>query len=169
MKFEIPSGLHKSLNPRPELLAGRDDDLPISVGHYIQDLGLEGGQGVTRVFNWPLFQLYSMWSNIKVFAIWWAGRQHFQVIHQVGLQPVLGVQNNRGILRVRTMISVVLAICLLILIKKIYHQIRKWCDWDLLVSYDARRFYHSCRSWVLCRHGFENKDRSNECLYTFLW
>ncbi len=35
MKFEIPSGLHKSLNPRPALLAVRDDDLPLSVGHYI--------------------------------------------------------------------------------------------------------------------------------------
>jgi hypothetical protein len=44
---------------------------------------------------------------------------------RLGLQPVLGVHNNSDILGVRTMISVVLAVCLLILIKKIYHQIRK--------------------------------------------
>jgi hypothetical protein len=39
-----------------------------------------------------------------------------QVIHQVNLQPVLGVQNSGDILRVRTQISVVLAFCLLILV-----------------------------------------------------
>jgi hypothetical protein len=38
-----------------------------------------------------------------------------QVIHQVGLQPVLGVQIIGDILRVRTQIYVVLAFCLLIL------------------------------------------------------
>ncbi len=41
------------------------------------------------------------------------------VIDQVGLQPVLGVHNNRDILRVRTLATVVLAVCLLILNKKI--------------------------------------------------
>ncbi len=30
-----PSGLHNSLNPRPELLAGMNNDLPVKVGHYI--------------------------------------------------------------------------------------------------------------------------------------
>ncbi len=27
-----------------------DDDLPVNVGHYIQDIGLEEAQGVMRVF-----------------------------------------------------------------------------------------------------------------------
>ncbi len=40
------------------------------------------------------------------------------MIHQVGLQPVLGVHNIRDILRVRTLVTVVLAVCLLTLIKK---------------------------------------------------
>ena len=43
---ETPSGL----NPRPELLAYMNDDLPVKVGHYIWDHGLEGGQGVFRLF-----------------------------------------------------------------------------------------------------------------------
>ena len=32
---ENPSGLHNSLNPRPKLLAGINDDLPVKVGHNI--------------------------------------------------------------------------------------------------------------------------------------
>jgi hypothetical protein len=50
--------------------------------------------------------------------IWGAGRPHSlqTVIHEVGLQPVLDVHNNRDILRVRTLVTVVLAVCLLILI-----------------------------------------------------
>ncbi len=32
---ENPSDLHNSLNPRPEALAGMNDDLPVKVGHYI--------------------------------------------------------------------------------------------------------------------------------------
>ncbi len=47
---EILTGLHNSLSSRPEFLAGKDDDLPVNVGHYICDLGLEGGQGVMRLF-----------------------------------------------------------------------------------------------------------------------
>ncbi len=47
---EIPSGIHHSLNPRPELLVGKDDDLPVHVGHYLGDLDPEGGQGVMRLF-----------------------------------------------------------------------------------------------------------------------
>jgi hypothetical protein len=31
--YENPSGLHNSLYPRPELLAGMNDDLPVKVGH----------------------------------------------------------------------------------------------------------------------------------------
>ena len=45
---EISIGLNNS--QRPKLLAGTDDDLLVNVGHYIQDLDLEGGQGVMRVF-----------------------------------------------------------------------------------------------------------------------
>jgi len=33
-----------------ELLRGRDDDLPINVCHYIQDLCLELGQDVMKVY-----------------------------------------------------------------------------------------------------------------------
>ncbi len=47
---EIPTGNHNSLNPRPELLVRRDDDLPVHVGHYLQDLVPKGGQGVMRLF-----------------------------------------------------------------------------------------------------------------------
>ncbi len=32
---KIPTVLHNSLNPRPELLAGEDDDLRVHVGHYL--------------------------------------------------------------------------------------------------------------------------------------
>ena len=45
-----PSGLHISLNTRPEPLAYMNDDIPVKFGHYIWDHGLEGGQGVMRPF-----------------------------------------------------------------------------------------------------------------------
>ncbi len=48
---KIPTGLHISLNTRLEHLAGVYDDLPAHVGHYLQDLGSEGGQGVIRLFT----------------------------------------------------------------------------------------------------------------------
>ncbi len=50
---EIPTGIHNNLNPRPELLVRRDDDLPVQcvhVGHFLQDLGPKGGQGVMGLF-----------------------------------------------------------------------------------------------------------------------
>jgi hypothetical protein len=47
-KFII--GLHNSLNPRLDTLASWDDNLPVNSGHYNQDLGIVGGQGVMRVF-----------------------------------------------------------------------------------------------------------------------
>ncbi len=47
---ETPTGIHNSLNPRLGLLVGRDDDLPVHVGHYLRDPGPEGGQGVIRLF-----------------------------------------------------------------------------------------------------------------------
>ncbi len=43
---EIATGLHNSLNPRPELRAGEDDDLPVNDSRYIQDLAIERGQGI---------------------------------------------------------------------------------------------------------------------------
>ncbi len=43
---EISTGIHNSLNPRLELLVRTDDDLPVHVAHYLQDLGPKGGQGV---------------------------------------------------------------------------------------------------------------------------
>ena len=46
---EVPTGIHNSLNPRPELLVEGDDDPPVHVSHYLLDLGPEGGQGVMRV------------------------------------------------------------------------------------------------------------------------
>ncbi len=50
MLNEIPTGLHNSLNLRQEQLAEVDDDLPLHVGHYLLDLGSEGGQGAMRLF-----------------------------------------------------------------------------------------------------------------------
>ena len=48
---EIPTGNLNSLNPRPELLVRTDDDLPVLVGHSLQDLGPKGGQGgMMRLF-----------------------------------------------------------------------------------------------------------------------
>jgi hypothetical protein len=48
--YEVLIGLQNSLNPRLNSLASRDDDLLVNFGHYNQDLGIEGGQGVMRVF-----------------------------------------------------------------------------------------------------------------------
>ncbi len=48
MKFSLAST--KSLNPRPELLVGTVDVLPVHVSHYLQDLDHEGGQAVMRLF-----------------------------------------------------------------------------------------------------------------------
>jgi hypothetical protein len=47
---EIPTGLNNSLNPKLEHLAGVDDDLPVHAGHYLRDLGSEGGLGAMRLF-----------------------------------------------------------------------------------------------------------------------
>ena len=48
---EIPTGIHNSLNPIPDLLVGTDDDLPVQVSHYLQDLGPKGGQSAMRLFT----------------------------------------------------------------------------------------------------------------------
>jgi hypothetical protein len=37
---EIPTVLHNSLYPRPELLTGADDDLPVHASHYSEILDL---------------------------------------------------------------------------------------------------------------------------------
>jgi hypothetical protein len=47
---KIPTVIHNYLNPRPKLLVGMNDELPVHVGHYLQDLGSEGGQGAIRLF-----------------------------------------------------------------------------------------------------------------------
>ncbi len=47
---EIPTSTNKSLNPRPELPVGADDDLPVQDGHYLQDLGPKGGHGLMKLF-----------------------------------------------------------------------------------------------------------------------
>ena len=47
---KIPNGIHNSLNPRPELLVGADDDLPVLVGPYLRDLSPEGCQDVVWLF-----------------------------------------------------------------------------------------------------------------------
>jgi hypothetical protein len=49
--YKIPTGIHNSLNPGPELLVVMNDKLPVHVGHYLQDLGPEGGQGLMRLFT----------------------------------------------------------------------------------------------------------------------
>jgi hypothetical protein len=46
----ISTYLHNSLKLRPEPLAGEDDSLPVNVGNYLWDLGLERGQGIMRLF-----------------------------------------------------------------------------------------------------------------------
>ncbi len=50
MKSPLATGIHNSLNPRPELLVGGDDDLPVHVSHFLRDLGPVGGQGDMKVF-----------------------------------------------------------------------------------------------------------------------
>ncbi len=72
---------YNSLNLRPEPLAEEDDNLPVNVCHYIWDLGIEGGQGVMRVFI-DLSINYTPHEIISRVAICWAGRPHF-------LQPVV--------------------------------------------------------------------------------
>ncbi len=47
---EIPTSTNNSLNPRPELLEGTDDDHPVQVSHYLQDLGPKGGKGAMSLF-----------------------------------------------------------------------------------------------------------------------
>ncbi len=90
---------------------------------------------------WPLSQLRSTWNTLEAYN-WWAGRpQSLQpVIHQVGLQPVLGVHNSRDILRVRTLVTFVLAVRLLIPMKKISYQRKNYVVWIGWFSSGAQSF-----------------------------
>ncbi len=135
------------LNPRPEHLAGMNDDLPAKVCHYIWDLGLEGGQRVMRAFT-DLSLNYAPHEIIYGVAIWWAGRPHFlqPVVRQNGLQPMLGLHSNGDILRVRTQLSVILAVCLFILDKILLIREENYFVWIRWFSSGARRFWHSCNS-----------------------
>ena len=78
-----------SLNPRPELLAYMNDDLPVKVGHYIWDHGLEGGQGVFRLFiNLSLnFAPHEITKGLQSFEL---GGQISWDQWSSSLQPVLG-------------------------------------------------------------------------------
>ncbi len=73
---KIPTGIHNSLNPRPELLVVTNDKLPVYVGHYLQDLGPEGGQGVMRL-SFDLSLKFAPHRRIKRITILWAGRPDF--------------------------------------------------------------------------------------------
>jgi hypothetical protein len=72
--------------PQCPPLAEEDDSLPVNVGHYIWDLGFDGGQGIMRVFI-DLSMNYAPQEIILRVTISWAGRLHFlqPVVHQVGL------------------------------------------------------------------------------------
>ncbi len=61
--------MRNSLNPRPELLVGMDDDLPVHVSLYLQDLGPKGGQGVMRLFT-DLSLKYAPHGKAKRITIW---------------------------------------------------------------------------------------------------
>ena len=66
---EIPSSTNNSFNPRPELLVGRNDDLPVQVCHYLQDLGPKGGQSAMRLFL-DLSLKYAPHRRIKKITTW---------------------------------------------------------------------------------------------------
>jgi hypothetical protein len=53
-----------------------NDELPVHVGHYLQDLGPEGGQGVMRLFIDPSLK-FAPHRRIKRITIWLAGRPDF--------------------------------------------------------------------------------------------
>ncbi len=133
-----------------------------------------GRPGCYEGVYWPLSQLCSMWNNIKGCNLvsWeatfpltrWSTRLAFS---QSWVCRIMGT-------------SVVLVVCLLILVNIFSYQRRKWFGLDWLVFLWREDFYHSCRSWVLCKRGFENTDffalrnnrdskLPNECLYTFPW
>ncbi len=56
---KIHTGIHNYFKLRSELLVRRDDDLPVHVGHSLQDLGRKKGQGVMRLF------IRSTWKDLK--------------------------------------------------------------------------------------------------------
>ncbi len=112
---KFPTGLNNSLYPRQELLADVVEDRPIHVVQYLQDLGSEGGQSVVRVFIDLSLNLAPQ-EIIKRVANLGTGRLHSlrPVVHQVSFWSVLGVQKKGDILRAGKQLSVVLAVCLVI-------------------------------------------------------
>jgi hypothetical protein len=68
------------------------------------------------------------------------------------------VHNNRDILSFRTLVTVVLAVCLLILIKKFLIREENYVVWIGWFSSGAESFYHSCTSCFLYLLVFVNKD-----------
>jgi hypothetical protein len=69
---EISTGLHNSPSQKQKLLAWMMTSLSMLVITYIQDLYLEGGQGVMRVFI-DLSLNYVPHEIIKIVAFWLAG------------------------------------------------------------------------------------------------
>jgi hypothetical protein len=67
---EISTSTNNSLNPRPELLLGTDEDLPVQVSHYLQDLGPKGGQGAMRLFI-DLSLKFAQWFSMLAFSQSW--------------------------------------------------------------------------------------------------
>jgi hypothetical protein len=109
------------INPRPELLAGMNDDLPAKVGHSIWGHDLEGGQGDMRAFI-DLSLNYAPHEIIWRVTFCSAGGPHFlqPVVNQVGLHLGLVEHDNGDILMVRTHLYVILSVCMNILAKIIW-------------------------------------------------
>ncbi len=154
MKF--PHGLHNSLNPRPELLAG-GMMTSLSVLVITSNLLTLRRPGFYESVYWPLSQLCSMWSNIKGCNLvrWeatfplirWSTRLTFSqswVFRTVG--TFLGSEHRYLLFWLFVFWSWL-----------IFFSPEKKMIWFGLAGFlSARRFYHRRRSWVLCRHGFEN-------------
>ncbi len=77
---------NNSLNRRPELLVGMNDELPVYVGHYLQVLGSEGVQGVMKLFI-DLSLKFAAHRTIKRITICEARFPPTSGFFQVGLQP----------------------------------------------------------------------------------
>ncbi len=73
--YKIPTGSTTAS------ILGMNDELPVHVGHYLQDLGPEGGQGVMRLFI-NLSLKFAPHRRIERITVWWAGRPDF-------LRPVI--------------------------------------------------------------------------------
>ncbi len=88
------------------------------------------------------------------------------MVHQVWPPATVGCLNNGGILRVRTQLSYILAVCVLILVKifLITEENDVGCiGW---FTSGAQSFLHSCTSCIHCPHGFQYKDSLFTLCYT---